>query len=95
MGYRVYLPTGKQGAGEWELVDTSVTPVRSAEQIQQDNLKFVEMMSRVFDVQPEVVVQSMELREKTSTGSASAESGFIPEGAIGKTVGLSYEPEAK
>ena len=34
-------------------------------------------------------------REKNSAGSALAESGFILEGAIGKTVGLSYEPEAK
>ncbi len=33
-------------------------------------------------------------REKTSTGSAQAESGSIPEGAIGKTVGLSYGAEA-
>ncbi|HEU5004675.1 MAG TPA: hypothetical protein VFT49_01135 [Candidatus Saccharimonadales bacterium] len=31
------------------------------------------------------------LREKKSTGSPDGESGFIPEGAIGKTVGLSYE----
>lgn len=35
-----------------------------------------------------------QLREKTSTGSALAESGFIPEGAIGKTAGLSYRAEA-
>ncbi len=33
-------------------------------------------------------------REKTSTGSALAESEFIAEGAIGKTVGLSYRTEA-
>lgn len=36
----------------------------------------------------------LQLREKTSAGSASAESGFTPEGAIGKTVGLSYRAEA-
>lgn len=35
-----------------------------------------------------------ELREKPSTVSAQAESGFTPEGAIGKTVGLSYGTEA-
>ena len=34
-------------------------------------------------------------REKNSTGSAQAESGFTPEGAIGKTVGLSYRAEVK
>jgi hypothetical protein len=34
-----------------------------------------------------------EPRERPSTGSQS-ESGFIPEGAIGKTVGLSYKTEA-
>ena len=33
-------------------------------------------------------------REKHSTGSAQAESGLNPEGAIGKTVGLSYKAEA-
>ena len=33
-------------------------------------------------------------REKHSTGSAQAESGFTPEGATGKTVGLSYSAEA-
>ena len=37
----------------------------------------------------------MYFREKKSTGSASAEFGFIPKGAIGKTVGLSYKPEAQ
>ena len=36
----------------------------------------------------------LQSREKTSTGSALVESGFIPEGAIGKTVGLSYGTEA-
>jgi hypothetical protein len=35
------------------------------------------------------------IREKNSTGSPQGESGFTPEGAIGKTVGLSYEPEAQ
>jgi hypothetical protein len=35
------------------------------------------------------------LREKKSTDSALAEFGFIPKGAIGKTVGLSYKPEAQ
>ena len=35
------------------------------------------------------------LREKKSTSSALAEFGFIPKGAIGKTVGLSYKPEAQ
>lgn len=34
------------------------------------------------------------LREKNSIGSASAEFGFTPKGAIGKTVGLSYKTEA-
>ena len=33
------------------------------------------------------------IREKKSTGSALAEFGFIPKGAIGKTVGLSYKAE--
>lgn len=33
-------------------------------------------------------------REKNSTGSALAEFGFTPKGAIGKTVGLSYKPDA-
>ena len=53
----------------------------------------------MLDIPPEtanVVVESAVdvIREKTSTGSRS-ESGFIPEGAIGKTVGLSYKPEAQ
>lgn len=34
------------------------------------------------------------LREKNSTASRS-EFGFIPKGAIGKTAGLSYKPEAQ
>ncbi len=40
------------------------------------------------------LVTARELREKNSTVSQS-ESGFIPEGALGKTVGLSYELEAQ
>ncbi len=35
----------------------------------------------------------MKLREKPRTVSRS-EFGFIPKGSIGKTVGLSYRPEA-
>jgi hypothetical protein len=34
------------------------------------------------------------LREKNRTGFALAKFGFIPKGTIGKTVGLSYKPEA-
>jgi hypothetical protein len=34
-------------------------------------------------------------REKKSAGSTPVEFGFIPKGAIGKTVGLSYEAEAE
>ena len=40
-------------------------------------------------------MQFMFPREKNSTVSALAEFGFTPKGAIGKTVGLSYEPEAQ
>ncbi len=35
----------------------------------------------------------LKLREKNNTASQS-EFGFTPKGAIGKTVGLSYMPEA-
>lgn len=49
----------------------------------------------LYDIYPELRPDFAGQREKQSTGSAQAESGFIPEGAIGKTVGLSYEPEAQ
>jgi len=35
----------------------------------------------------------LNFREKQGAGSAKAEFGFIPKGAIGKTVGLSYKAE--
>jgi len=34
-------------------------------------------------------------REKKSTGLSADGFGIIPKGAIGKTVGLSYKPEAQ
>ena len=39
-------------------------------------------------------MDSLLLREKNSIGSTQVESEFTSEGAIGKTVGLSYEAEA-
>lgn len=41
------------------------------------------------------MIVPMVTREKKSTGSALAEFGFTPKGAIGKTAGLSYKPEAQ